>query len=381
MSGSDPTDNCHPPPPPYRVAILVQDLEFGGTQRYAIQLLQHLNRQRFAAELWVLRGGFDMAPSARASASRVIWFSKRPRIEPSAVYRLGRQLISQPPHLLYTLTVVPNIWGRLLGRLARIPVVISGYRGLDPRQFESLLWPLSDRIICNAAALREKMILHHRVPSRKIVVVPNGVDGRFYRPVTKAVAADPIVLCIGRLVPQKDPVGLLEAFRLLTRKVAGARLILLGNGPMRQTLKRKIRSMSLADCVRLNAGVEDIRPYLAAARVVCLNSVSEASPNVLFEAMAAGRPVVATRVGGIPEVVQHGQTGLLVPPKDPVALANALARLLGDPQRAASMGAKAREIAVEQYSPAKAAMKTERVFLEALDAYRRARLNPPPWSP
>ena len=152
--------------PPIRLVVLLQDLEFGGTQRYALQLLQHLDRDRFAPELWVLRGGTDWSPDG----VKIVRLSGARRVGPVALTRLAWRLCRQRPDVLYTLTVVPNIWGRLFAGLLGVPVV-SGYRSLHPRQHEWLLHRFSARIIANAAALKEQLASCSGIVPDQITVV------------------------------------------------------------------------------------------------------------------------------------------------------------------------------------------------------------------
>lgn len=351
--------------PTIEIILLMQDLEFGGTQRYAVQLLRHLDRERFHPRLWVLRGGADMAPLVREAGVEPLWLSRSHRVLPTALFRLYRQLRESPPAILYTLTVVPNIWGRVLGQLAGTPAVISGYRSLYPRQYDRWLWPLSRRIICNARALEEIMIHRYRVPARRIAVIPNAVDSEVFSPDPELQASDPTILFIGRLVEDKDPMTLLAGLKQVAAQIPRARFLLVGRGPLAPKVAAYLKAHDLAARTSLIPGASDLRPYLRQAWVLALPSLREASPHVIIEAMAAGLPVVATRVGGIPELVVEGPagTGLLVPPRDPQALAGALVQLLGNKELCREMGQRARERAAAQHAPREMVRRTEAVFL------------------
>jgi glycosyltransferase involved in cell wall biosynthesis len=352
---------------PIRLTVLLQDLEFGGTQRYAIHLLKRINRELFAPELWVLRGGSDMLPAARATGVNVVHLSQSSWVGPRALAHLAWKLRSACPQILYTLTVVPNIWGRVFGRIARVPVIVSGYRSLFPNQHERWLWRLSDRIICNAHALKEIMIQRYRVAPERIAVAPNAVDTDHFRPDSVPDAGNPIVLSIGRLVDDKDPLNLLEGFRMAAERVPHAQFAIMGNGPFKSEIDSRIQAHSLEARIKLMGGVPDVRPAMRSALVFVLASVREASPNVIIEAMAMGLPVVATRVGGIPELVVDGQTGILVEPGDPKALAAAVATVLADENRRREMGRMGRQRVEEFHSLKNMVTETERIFLEAVD--------------
>jgi L-malate glycosyltransferase len=353
--------------PPYRTVLLVQDLEFGGTQRYAVHLLKHLDRSLFSPELWVLRGGKDMLPLVEEANVKVVFLSLSPWVGPRAIVHLLWRLMRYSPDILYTLTGVPNIWGRPFGTIARVPVIISGWRGLIEKQLEWLWWPLSTRIVCNAHALKGVIVRLHSVDPSRIRVVPNAVRADFFRPGNGDKATEPTVLYVGRLVPEKDPLTLLEAFRLVREEIPHARLNIVGNGRLKPKLEDFVRRNSLETAVSLLPGQPDIRPLLHKAWVFAMTSIREASPNVMLEAMAAELPVVGTRVGGIPELIENGETGIVVEPRDPAALAAALIRLLGKEGTRDSMGRKGRERVLAYHTMEKMIDQTQQVLIEAVN--------------
>jgi len=163
---------------PIRIAVLPQDLEFGGTQRYAIHLLRFMGREVFATELWVLRKGDDMIALPAETGVKIVHLSRLSWVSPLALARFAWKLLSLRPDVLYTLTVVPNIWGRILGRQARVPVIISGYRSLFPKQHERWLWHLPNRIICNAETLKDVMVRRYSVNPDRVAVIPNAAIQR-----------------------------------------------------------------------------------------------------------------------------------------------------------------------------------------------------------
>ncbi len=351
---------------PIRLVLLLQDLEFGGTQRYAINLLSGLDRYRFSPELWTLCGRMDMVPTALGTGVPIRWLGKTHHVLPHAIGRLAHRLLRHPPHILYTLTVVPNIWGRIFGRLARIPVVISSYRDPQPKQYESLMWPLSSRIICNAEALKKEIVLRHHVNPEVVNVVPNSVNSEYWSPKDSLKAKHPTVLYCGRLVGRKDPLTLLKGFDLVRKKLPLARLEIVGDGRLQKKVAAFIRGQGLKSCVRMIPGQLDPRPALRKAWVFAMTPTREASPNAILEAMSTGLPMVATRVGGIPELIAHGDTGFTVKPKDPEGLSKSLITLLENEQLRQAMGKSARERVLKNHAISMMVAKTERVFLDTL---------------
>ena len=356
---------------PTRLVLLLQDLAFGGTQRYALNLVRGLDRTLFAPEIWLLNAGDDLLDEARATGAPVLRVSGYAPGDPRAVVRLALQLRRDPPPLLYTLTVVPNIWGRILGRFFGVPRIASGFRALEPRQWERLLWRLSDRILCNAEVLRDRMVERHGVPAARIAVIPNAVDAERFQPAE--TAPGPEVVSVARLVPDKNPLALLDAFALAVKDRPEARLTLAGEGPLRSVLEGRAQAPDLSGRVRFVGGCADVRPLLTQARVFALSSVREGSPNAVLEAMACGLPVAAPAVGGLTELVRHGETGLLALPGDVPGLARNLARLLDRPDEARAMGLAGRERVVREHSLERMVRDTEAVLLDVLRAHGKRR--------
>ncbi|MDR3604892.1 MAG: glycosyltransferase [Syntrophaceae bacterium] len=352
--------------PPYRTVIALQDLEFGGTQRYAVHLLKHLNRELFKLELWVLRGGEDMLPMAESSGVPVKYLSRDSWVTPRALWNFFWRLKDEKPDVLYTMTAVPNIWGRVFAAITTNSVVISSWRGRQEQQFESLLWRLTDRLICNANALRTHVIKRHRVDPKRVAVAPNGVDVNFFTPDSSCRDPFPTVVFVGRMVKEKDPFTLIEAFGHLRGLVDNVRLILIGQGYLSSRVRQKVAASGLSEHIELISGANDVRPFLRRGWLFTLSSVSEGFPQVIIEAMSCGLPVVATSVGGIPEIIEHGVSGLLVEPRSPEFLAQSMAKLLLDDDTRNSMGKKAREIAMERFSLEHVVKLTEEIILDAV---------------
>ncbi len=160
-----------------------------------------------------------------------------------------------------------------------------------------------------------------------------------------------VILIVGRLSSEKDHGTLLEAMGRLQGAAPGAHLAIVGDGPERPRIERTIEALGLTGAVTLAGQVASAEPYYGIAEVCVLSSLSEGSPNALLEAMAAGVPVVATAVGGVPEMVSHGDSALLIEPGDCGAMTNAIAALLSDGELARRLARRAREIVVERHAP------------------------------
>jgi glycosyltransferase involved in cell wall biosynthesis len=218
------------------------------------------------------------------------------------------------------------------------------------------------RIVTVSRAFQDQLTRRGVAPAR-ITVLHNAIDPDWlaHSGVAREAArqelgireGQPLVLAIGRLSHEKAFDCLLEAFAKLPRENPAAEpvLIIVGEGPERSNLERLSGAPGLSGRVRLPGHLRRIAPYYAAADVVAISSITEGSPNVLLEAMAAKVPVVATAVGGIPEIVRDRESALLVAPRDPAALTDALARAIGEPATAEALAAKSYGLILEQHSP------------------------------
>ena len=216
-------------------------------------------------------------------------------------------------------------------------------------------------------------------PRRPITVVPNGADETVFLPRDAAAAREriglpadgPVISYVGKLVPRKGVDDLVEAMGILAARTSGApRLVMAGIGPLREPLERRAAELGVADRITWLGKVPhgDVGWVMSTGDVFVLPSLSEGLPTVVCEAMACGLPVVATAVDGTPEIVDDPHTGLLVPPHDPGALAQALARVLDDSAFQAAMGAEALRRSGEDYTWAANARRMEAVYGDVMRA-------------
>lgn len=339
---------------PKRLVLLLQDLLFGGTQRHALELARRLSRDRFAPELWMLSGGADFAPQAQEAGIPMRWLSDKRTVTPRAVLSLRRALARNRPDILMPLTAVPNIWGRVFGRLSRVPLVVATCRGGGniKRQHERFLARLAHHHITNTQALKDALVALGRREDQ-VSVIRNGVDTDFFSPDPDGFGPfRKVVLCVARFVEDKDHQTLIKAFAQAQARVPDAELWLVGDGPLKTRVELSLRRLPCAGRVRIFPGGADLRPFYRQAQVLALSSLREGLPNVVLEGLASGLPVAATSVGGIPEVVEEGRTGFLTPARDAAGLANSLIRLLTVQDERERLARQARTVAVDAYSMA-----------------------------
>ncbi len=356
---------------PARLVFLLQDLKVGGTQRQVLELARRLDPAYFRSEIWLLAAGDDLAPLARDWGLPLTWLARQQRVGPRALWNLWRRLRRGDLDLLFPFTVVPNIWGRVLGRLARLPVIVGNCRGgaAPRRQHERWLWPLARHIVCNSAALKRELVRGYGVDAARLSVIPNGVDTDYFQPAPDQAGAWPaVVLSLARMVPDKDHETLIRAFAAVAKDFPEAQLWLVGEGPLLGKVRRLAEETLPPGSFRLIPPQPDPRPLLRQAGLLVLSSRTEALPNVILEAMASGLPVAATAVGGVPELVRPGRSGWLAPPGDAAALAAVLGRLLADPGQCRAFGREGRRRAVADFSLSAMVNRYEEVLRASLAA-------------
>jgi len=265
------------------------------------------------------------------------------------------------------------LYAGLAARRSRIPLIWHARIADRDPLLDGILLALSSRVIAISRAVAARFGGSRH--ARKVRLVYNGVDPDFWKPPVESALAphSPTVLLVGRLSRDKGQATLLRAAPAVLAQVPAARFVLLGADSEGEAgrLRRLADRLGVSHAVEIRPWMRDPRPVFHEADVVALPSRSEGFGRVLVEAACLAKPVVASRVGGIPEVVVDGETGLLVPPDNPPAVAEALIRLLADPSLCARLGKAARERALACFTARKHVEGVETVYQEVLSACKR----------
>jgi len=304
--------------------------------------------------------------TARRESVPVFPIPERGRFDREVIHAITELVSVVQPDIIQTHAVKSHFLARLAGVHRHVPWVAfhHGYTWPDRRArlYNQLdLWSLRapTKVITVSEPFR-RQLQRRGVAAERIEIVHNAIrpDWGARNPENAArlraemnIAPDrPVILSVGRLSREKDHATLLEAASLLHKRFA-PHLVIVGEGPERPRIEKKIASLGIGSAVTLTGQQTSAEPYYGIANVAVLSSLSEGSPNALLEAMAAGVPVVATDVGGVPEVAVHGDTALLVQPGDPGELAESMGRLIREPRLASRLAARARQIVQERYAP------------------------------
>jgi glycosyltransferase involved in cell wall biosynthesis len=352
----------------------------GGVEEVVLGLLQRLDPTEFRLSIAAPRALLDaLAPDLAGVRVDALGaeVESLARVGTLAAFmrRIRPEVVN--PHLFRSTAVAAPL-ARALG----VGRVVETYHGREAwRQgplrgrFLADRWiaRLVTRVIAVSRGAADFLVHGKGYPPGKIVVVPNGRDltrfarGAHRETVRKELGLDvdaPVVGVVGRLETQKGHVHLLEAWPAVVTAHPDARLLIVGEGSLREVLAERARALHATDSVIFTGFRSDVPRVLDAIDVLALPSLHEGMPLTAIEAAAAGRPVVATAVDGTPEVVRDGETGALVPPADPPALARALLALLDDPAAVARMGREAHRWARERFDIEAHVEATARVYRE-----------------
>jgi glycosyltransferase involved in cell wall biosynthesis len=325
-----------------RILLLSTSLGMGGADRQIVYLAKALLACDYDVRLVSMTPLEEMGRQALAEGLPVTSLDMvRGRADWSAFRRLVKLLRSWQPHLLSSFMYHANLMGRLAGRWAGVPLLVTSIRsernGSPGQDWLMRLTNWMDHCqTTNSQQVADSLRQRGLLSPGKSRVIPNGIDPDALtasaaervrlRGELKLEQNEFVWLAIGRLLPQKDYPTLLEAFAPLGRHPA--RLLIAGRGPLLAELQQQVDRLGVSSQTVFLGVRQDIASLLAAADGFVLSSAWEGMPNVVMEALAAAKPVVSTRVGGVAELVQDGKTGWLVPARDPKALSQAMHRLM-----------------------------------------------------
>ncbi len=341
---------------PLRVMFVITSMPVGGAETLLVELVRRLDRERFAPELCCLKR-FD--PLGEVLAREIPAFTGllAHKYDLAVLWRLMRLLRSRRIDAVVTVGAGDKMfWGRLAAWLAGVPVICSALHSTGlPDHVElpnRLLAPVTDAFIAVAEPHGRYLAEREGCPAEKVRVIPNGVDVQRFHPrwPNRSLQEElglseetPVVGIVAALRAEKNHELFLRAAALIHRRLPQARFLIVGDGPQRAKLEALAAELSLSDVVRFLGTRPDVPEVLALIDVLVLSSHMEANPISILEAMAAEKPVVATRVGSVAETVRDGETGYLVAPGEAGEIADRVVELLQRRQRAAAMGRAGRE--------------------------------------
>jgi glycosyltransferase involved in cell wall biosynthesis len=347
-----------------------------GSEAHLLSLLPELKERGWDIRFLMLHehepGAGDFARELRSRGIPLDAIPLAADVDPVAFFRIAGYLGRTRPTILHTHLVHADVYGQLTGALTGVPVRVSTKHGFNEFR-ENRGFALGDRAI---ASLAHTHIAISRGLARYLEEV-EGFDGASFQVVhygidpdgePRAFAGDvPRLLCVGRLIPIKGHIVLLRAFAQARRRLPSLQLDLAGRGPLEPALRALAKELGIEDAIRFLGYVAPVQRAIEDAAAVVVPSMGEGFGMVALEAMERARPVIATEIGGLGELVEDGVTGYLVPTGEAEPLADAIVRLVSDLPRAAQMGLAGRRRALEQFLQERCTDRTELLYRAALN--------------
>ena len=347
-----------------------------GSEAHLLQLLPDLRERGWDIRFLMLHedeaGAWEFADALRERGVPLDDIRLRADVDPIAFGEVTAYVGRVRPRILHTHLVHADVYGQLAGSVTRVPLRLSTKHGFN--EFREGRWfGFADRSVGSLAHV-------HIAISQGLaqyLAATEGFDEEAFEIVHYGIAADgeappyvgsaPRLLCIGRLIPIKGHIVLLRALAQARAQVPDVVLDVAGRGPLAPALKAYAHELGVDDAVRFLGFVSPVQRAIEDAAVVVVPSLGEGFGMVALEAMERARPVIASAVGGLPEIVADGETGLVVPPADAEALAEAIVALAGDLCRAAAMGRAGRERALREFTPELCVERVEELYTRALE--------------
>jgi glycosyltransferase involved in cell wall biosynthesis len=383
-----------------KILRIVARLNIGGPAIHVVLLTAGLDPKRFDSRLVSGRenaGEGSMLDYALAHGVQPIIipeivgeFSLGPR-EFKALAQLYRLMRREKPDVVHTHTAKAGFVGRVAARLARVPVVVHTFHGhvlqgyYNPvktsllRRMERALARVTDCILAVSEGVKQDLVAYGVAAPEKILVMPLGLelepflDGHAARGAFRREwhlqASDRLVGIVGRIFPIKNHYLFLDAAALVAQEEPAARFVIVGDGLLRAEIEHQAQALGLSDRVIFTGWRRDLPSIYADLDVLAVTSNNEGTPVSAIEAMAAACPVVATRVGGLPDLIRDGETGLLVPPADAPAVAAAIVRLLRQPGEARRLGQAGRAMVRERFAVQRLVSDMEQLYQALLQRH------------
>ncbi|MEW6442091.1 MAG: glycosyltransferase family 4 protein [bacterium] len=371
-----------------KVLQITHDLQIGGLQRVVTDLSTQLQRAGVVAEVLCLRAGGPFQAELDRAGIRVRMVNR-----PSgpgkylSFLQVASIIRDSGAQVIHTHNTEPFIDGTLGGLLAGVPVKVHtdhARRYPDKKRYlyaERVLSRFVDQVVAVSEHTRNDLLQHSRIARKKIVVIPNGVDGAKYevdvdvgnkRRELGIEGAFPVLAVGVRLTRQKGVEHLVQAMAPLHKAFPELRLLIAGDGPLRGELEQLAEATGVSNAVAFLGPRDDIHEILKVVDIYVLPSIWEGMPLVILEAMAAGKAIVASAVGGNTEVIAHNVNGILVEAGSPAALAEAIGALAGDRRSMLRLGEAARERFRARYSVERMADAYLSLYRSVLRARTRA---------
>jgi len=362
---------------PYHIGFVIPSFGRGGLEMRLTDVVRELDRSRWNPHIYSIHPRNELADKIEPERLHIPFSAGKYDI--LTPVKLAKAFRQNKATIIWTMTQgITAGWGRLAAILARAPIrVLSIHDNYPLAPLTRALNPWTDAIVVNSQYVANR-IEHQGVPAQKLVVHYNGLDTNLYAPGAdrRAELFDisperPVILNVGRLYPMKGRDIMLKAAVPLMERDNPPLIVFAGDGLQHQWLPKLADELGIGQHVRFLGNRDDVPELLRASDVVVMSSrdapFGESCPNIVIEGMATAKPVVGSNVGGTAELIRDGETGFLIPPSDPSALAKKLSLLLDDSELRQKFGIAGRQVVEQRFSLAQMVSDREALFERLLN--------------
>jgi len=373
-----------------KIIYILGTLDIGGAEKQVVQTATRLNRERFTPKLYCLSKGGPLKAYLDQHNVEVTAFNTT---HPNSPFKIFRKFLSlylylrrEQPDIVHCYMYTPSIYGGIGARLTGIPLLLTSRRRLgyfkDKKphyQFlENFVNRFTNGVVVNSQAVKDDVLRREAIDPEKIHVIHNGVDIHEFKPVERLHPSllhkkrelgipetSPVVGMIANFFPYKGHHEFIIAASEIHRHYPQARFLCVGEDcGIQQQLEQLCRELGIYKYIIFTKGDQNVPELIHLIDIQVSASYEEGFSNVILEGMASGKPIIATSVGGTPEAVLHNVTGLLISPKDPTALTQAILSLLNNPEFASILGHNGRKRGEKHFSMEKMIDKLENLYLK-----------------
>lgn len=351
-----------------RVLLLAGRFSVRGSSAYTLRLAEHLPEVGFVPRLICPNASMVEPALRRQLGIQEFPYLQTPVIGRVVLSLLERNLKADRPHLVHVQSRNAALQGLWLARHLRCPYVLTVHDYMQPREVLRVDLHWCRRIIAVSESVRADLLARTGLPADLVWVIHSGVDCDVTGQQTEILPPGriPVIGTAGPLEAVKGFPFFLGAAARVLRTGRDVEFVIAGSGPEEDNLRRLARELQIAEHVTFIPNLSDFAEALLAMDIFCLPSLQQGIGTIMLEAMALGRPVIGTRVGGVYRVIRDGETGLLVPPSDSVKLAERMIELLDDPERARAIGAAAQAEVRQEFSVEQMVQRTAALYREVL---------------
>ena len=354
-----------------KIIHIITSLNIGGAEKLLLDLVKNLDKEIYEVKITTVVGGGILIREFEEAGIEVKIFKKKSRLGLEVIWKISRYLRKEKPQIVHTHLFGGDTWGRIAAILARVPLIISTEHntnvdeGISKRLVKKFLSFFTAKIVAVSETVKAYSVLKDHISKKKIEVILNGVNlDKFLSISQKEFGDPPIIGIVGRLEEQKGHKYLFEALNLL--KVIPWTLWIIGEGSRRAELERLAKNLDLRERVMFLGVRDNIPEILDKMDIFVLPSLWEGLSLALVEAAASAKPIVASKIGGIEEIVENEKTGLLIEPKNVKSLTDGLERILLGEEDALKMGCSARAYVKDNFDIKKMVKKYEEAYNKLL---------------